>query len=88
MDGFDGGDREVLSGQIAIQPATRERLVNAFAAMILGQTPEEITEALENGEFVPQVAEMLSRPHEAEELNAHVDLLLAILQSAPVPTPV
>lgn len=88
MDGFDGGDRELLTGQIDIQPATRERLVQTVAAIILGSTPEEITAALEAGEFVPQVAEMLSRPHERAEMDAHVDLLLGVLQTAPVGAPV
>lgn len=85
MDGFDAGDREPLSGEINVEPVTRDQLANVCAAISLGATPEEITGYLTDG-FPTEVAEMFDRPHEREEMDAHVGVLLAVLQGA-VTTP-
>jgi hypothetical protein len=52
-----------------------------LAAVVCGSTPEMVAESLESGRFAEGVEAMLDRPGEREELGAHVDLLLGVLQA-------
>lgn len=83
MNGFDAGDTPTLTPPVPIEAATRERLTQLVAAITLGSTPEEIAGYLDDG-FPDEVGLLLARPLEAEEMSAHVDLLLGAMQSTPL----
>lgn len=81
MHGFDGGDVVLPAPPIPVQDETRGRMIEVLAAVVTGATPQEITGYLDDG-FPGEVVEMLDRPLEREEMSAHVDLLLTVMQSS------
>jgi hypothetical protein len=87
MDGFEVGEREIPTPAVRIEDVTRDRLMQVIAAIISGHTPEEIAGFLD-GKFPAAVERFIDRPHEAEEMSAHVDLMLGVIQSAPAPAAV
>jgi hypothetical protein len=78
MDGFDERDRELPKPPVPVADGTREQLKLVVAAMIRGDTPEEIAGHLEDG-FPEDLA--TAAPLEDQERGDHVDLLLAVLQA-------
>jgi hypothetical protein len=84
MDGFDAGQQVIPGPAVDVAPEVRARLVEVLAAMVCGKTPEEIAGYLEDG-FPGEVGELLERPGERDEMAAHLDVILSVLQS-PVET--
>jgi hypothetical protein len=66
---------------VADLPAeTRQQLVRMLAAVVTGGTPEEIATYLRHG-WPEVVTETLDRVGETDELSAHVDLLVSVIQA-------
>lgn len=84
MDGF-AVEGPVARPLIEVDQDTRARLMRVVAAVSIGWTPEEIT-ALMNGDADDpnEVDRVLALPLVGEEMSAHVDVLLAVMQT-PVP---
>jgi hypothetical protein len=80
VHGFVAADRELLTPPVQVDEATRTRLGEVLAAIALGCTPEEVSGFLEDG-FPAEVSDLLERPLEADEMGAHVDVLLGVMQS-------
>lgn len=75
----------VVSGDVPVPVTqvgtdTRDRLVGVVAAIMLGQTPEEVAACLRDG-FPPAVCELVEGDLERDELDAHVDVLLHALEA-------
>jgi hypothetical protein len=81
VEGFDAGEKTIPAPLVQVADGTRERLIRLLAAVVCGSTPETVAGYLEEDEFPDVVSEMLGRPGEREELGAHVDLLLGVLQA-------
>ena len=64
-----------------ISEAARHQMMRVLAAAMSNATPEEILSYLADG-WPPVVTEHLDRLGEAEELSAHVDLLVLALRAA------
>jgi hypothetical protein len=79
MHGFEPPEAEVQTPPVRVEEVTRDTLIRIVASLIVGATPEEIVGYLDD-EFPPDVADMIARPLELDELNAHVDILLGALQ--------
>jgi hypothetical protein len=79
--GFETPGRELPTSAAQISAAVRDRMVHVLAAMLCGKTPEEIAGYVQDG-FPAAVDELLARPHEADELDGHVDLLLSVQQAS------
>jgi hypothetical protein len=80
QDGFPAGDRELPTPPIEVSPDTRERLIQSLTEIVAGSTPEELAGYLDDG-FPDSTGEALERPGERDEMGAHVDLLLTVLQT-------
>jgi hypothetical protein len=80
MDGFEVDDRPILAPPVPVDDVTKERLATALSAIIAGATPEDLVDYLEQG-FPASVTDALERPGERDEMYAHLDLLLGILQA-------
>lgn len=80
MNGFEERDGALPTPPVEIAEETRARLSQVVAAIVTGATPEEIVSYLEDG-FPAEVDQLLARPLEAEEMGAHVDLLLTTMQT-------
>ncbi len=65
---------------VPVSPDVQAQLVNVMAAIVHGQRPEEIAAFLTDG-FPDWIIEALERPHELNEMNALVDVLLFVQQS-------
>lgn len=81
MDGFEAGERELPGPQVDVSAETRERLIKVSAALISGWTPEEIAAMLAEPELPADALLGLDRSGEREEMSAHVDILLSVLQT-------
>lgn len=84
MNGFEAGDRELPAPPVGVTDETRATMAKVLVAIVGGPeggaTPEELAGFLEDG-FPGWVVEALERPGEGEEFNAHIDVLLSVLQS-------
>ena len=80
-DGFEEPEGVVPSPPVGVGEETKEKLKLVLASMVSGATPEEITGFLKDEGWPQYVEEMLNRPHEAEEMSDHVDVLLSTLQA-------
>lgn len=80
-EGFEAEDRDLPTPPVGVEDVTRLRLMLTVAAIIGGATPEEVAGYHEGEEFPASVYEALDRPGERDELSAHVDLLLSLVQS-------
>jgi hypothetical protein len=80
MDGFDAGEKVLPTPLVDVGEQTKGRLALVLMAVVHGCTPEEVAGFIDNG-FPAEVERTLERPFEREEMAAHVDLLLTVLQS-------
>lgn len=83
-EGFDAGRQQLLVPPVHVEDATRDRLVKVIAAVVLGATPEEVAASLESGEWAGEVLDALHRRLDREEFEAHVDVMLAVVQGSVV----
>lgn len=81
MHGFEEREGALPTPPVQIAETTRDRLVRVVAAIVTGATPEEVADYLQADVFPPEVLALIDRPHEAEEMGAHVDLLLTTMQT-------
>lgn len=82
LHGFEAGDRDIPEPAIDVTPETRERMIQTLYAQIIGATPEEVAEYLQDG-FPLGVTVALDCIGVREEMSNHVDLLLSVMQSPP-----
>lgn len=80
LDGFVALDVAIPSPLVDVGEESRDRLMLAVAAIMLGRTPEDVVGYLEDG-FPAAVYVLLSRPHMAAEVRDHVSVLLCAMQS-------
>jgi hypothetical protein len=81
VEGFDAGDVRVPAPPVEVSDEVREKLVQLVTAIAAGRTPEENAELVAGGETPDVVVEWLERSGEREEIGAHVDLILGVLQA-------
>lgn len=80
LSGFTVPHVDLPRPLVDVSPQTREAMVNVVAAIVHRATPEDIAGHLTDG--APDwIGEALERPHEADEMNAMVDLLLYVMQT-------
>lgn len=87
--GFIPASVDAPVGAIPVSGEVRDVMVRSLAAMLCGATPEETLNMLspQPGRkraakaMAARVRVMLGRPLEAQEMSAHVDVLLVALQS-------
>lgn len=83
MDGFEAGQIEIPVPVVPISDATRVRLITMLAAVQGFATPEEVAVLLADGggSGLEKAERILSQDGLREEMSAHVDLLLTVLQA-------
>lgn len=81
MEGFESGSETVPAPLVQVAGEVRERLIRCVAAAICGSAPAEVAACVASGEWPVVVEEMLERVGEREELSAHVDVWLGVLQA-------
>lgn len=77
--GFEAGDWTPPVPRIEVSDVGRAGMVHLLAAAVCGHTPERALECLRSGEWPVDVVELLGRDLEPEEMGAHLDLLLCVL---------
>lgn len=82
LHGFEVRDGLIPRPPIQVSDEIRDRWRHILMAMVDGDqaTPEDIAAFLADG-FPPAVTEALERPHERDEMDAMIDLLLFAQQS-------
>jgi hypothetical protein len=85
MQGFEAGTEDLPAVPAELDQDTRDRATRVLAAMLCGETPEQISRSLTDGEWPTIVTDMLDRAGEPEELTAHLVLLVGVLHGAEVP---
>ena len=85
MEGFDAGDRDLPTPPVPVAEETKAAMALTLSAIVHGATPEEIVGYLDDG-FPDDVREALDRPGERDEMGAHIDLLLTVMQTPALAT--
>lgn len=80
MQGFEEPDGLVPTPPVEIGDETRATLRRVVASIATGATPEEIAQWSANG-WPSRVETALQRPLETEEADAHIDVILGVLQA-------